>query len=345
MPRRRILRPHLAESLEARVVPAQGPAAAALPPVYGQVLTIPAPVAATPAIETAFSTFVSSYESAVRNVLLAIGPGGTIDVGANWGRFQASLDEALNTLADDVSQSLAGNSAGLAPVRQAILGNTDSSLRTQVLAQARTILDLAVLGLPIASPLENSTRAIRQVEAAVDTLVEQAAPPQPVPTPAPTLELSPIRAGSSNPVTTQESAGRAIREAYREFLEDYFRAAQRWLGPATPGDPAANRASFDALVAAALGRLDAQAAAIVAPFATKAEATTLHAAILGPEPASLQSRLAALPTPKDTPAPLEDTPGPELLAFRRQSFEIIGDSLALVTGNVYEILLGTPAAP
>jgi len=107
-----------------------------------------------------------------------------------------------------------------------------------------------------------------------------------------------------------------VKLAFNSFIADYTRAVQQiLLAPGSDGsiNPVANRQAFNEAVTIALTRLDNSVISAVAstnPANSQQLAAEIQQAILGEDPQSLASRLAALPNPPATPG---TQPGPLVL--------------------------------
>jgi hypothetical protein len=86
-------------------------------------------------VRASFSTFLTTYFRAARDVLLAPGPDGTVDPTLHRADFDADVQQALQALADDLTASLDGvpASTGLAArLVQVTVGDDPDSLGSQL---------------------------------------------------------------------------------------------------------------------------------------------------------------------------------------------------------------------
>jgi hypothetical protein len=132
-------------------------------------------------IRLEFGAFLSDYFRAVRDLLLAPGPDGRVDVAANRTEFDAWVNSALTTLSDNASRSLssgsfapslstrvqetivAGNSGSLAERLDNLpgpSGSEGSQVRAFTLAAFRAIIDIfSVISAYVSPVLTPSTAA------------------------------------------------------------------------------------------------------------------------------------------------------------------------------------------
>ena len=90
-----------------------------------------------PEVRAAFGSFLTAYYRAVRDVLLAAGPEGTVNPAANRAAFDARVDAALQDLVDRVAATLAGDPATSAlagGVSESFLGDDPASLAKRLKA-------------------------------------------------------------------------------------------------------------------------------------------------------------------------------------------------------------------
>jgi hypothetical protein len=128
-----------------------------------------------------------------------------------------------------------------------------------------------------------------------------------------------------------------VRQAFQQFDQTYLTDVRTILLPSGTTDPSANRAAFDTAVGTALGDLNT---AIDSAIGNLPNAATLEAEIeaelLGTASTSLQSELAAIPTP--TAVTFSTT-----RSFVRSSQGDIGQVAATVTQQVASAPLPTGA--
>ena len=245
-------------------------------------------------MQLAFNTFRQAYNNDFRTVLYGTSADGAVNPAANRAAFDAAVANdlaALNTaVAGDVANL--GDGATLAATLQGeILGTGADSLQGQLAAIATPS------GAYNASTRlfqNNSAIAIRSVAADLTNQVRTDA------------SASPSDPGSTTTTTTPSStvvrtAQQGVSTAVQTFRTAYGAALSTTLyAPAADGSigPAANRPAFDAQVATDLATLDASVAAAIAPLPNSAAlVASSRAAINGSASTSLQSELAALPTP------------------------------------------------
>jgi hypothetical protein len=93
---------------------------------------------------------------------------------------------------------------------------------------------------------------------------------------------------------------RQVAQAFGTFQQTYFQDVRSILLPAGTTNPATNRAAFDAAVATALGNLNTSIDTTIANLpASSSLAATIQGELLGSGPNTLQTLLAAVPTPSD----------------------------------------------
>ena len=328
---RRQFRPAVTDRLEDRAVPSL---AAAMPPplLFGHAAALPGDLTsqAGDRIGRAFDAFVRDYSRAVQSVLLRVGPDGSVDPSVNRPAFDATIDEALATLADNVEAAVSDATSDPEAASQAvaaILGDSSDSLRSQLDALATEAI---AQGESIRTLVADTVEQVRDTQVEVTDLLASGL--QPVAqafvasaVTAPTAIVStPSIVSSSSPLKT-------IRGALADFMDDYLASAQQVLFAAGADgrvDPAANREAFDDEVAASASLLEARVSAILATDpATSYLASSFEEAIVGHDPRSLANQLAALPTP--------EVPGAAVVReFTLGSFRAVADLLEVIAGGL-----------
>lgn len=330
-------RPQVPENLESRAVPSV--AGIAIPAgVFGISVTLPSQVPIdSPQVQAAFAAFDQSYIRAVDTVLLAPGPNGAIVPSANRAAFDAAVEQSLETLAQQLLQSLGGSaSAGSTTqiqVVKAIVGPDSNSLESQLAALSTTAIGLTV-------PLTTHTgdNAPPLLAPNVVTTAEQVRPTLRVPVAEGTF----LSNTSTNPTSSSSSASSpasqataAIRSAFGSFLGDYFKSVQGvLLSPDATGrvNPQANRSAFDARVDQALQSLEALLASTSSRYpATSGLTPRIQAAIGGNAASSLRTQLANLSTPENAQAAV-------VRDFTLGSTRAIAQVLSLINGDVSKLL-------
>ena len=111
----------------------------------------------------------------------------------------------------------------------------------------------------------------------------------------------PSAGGGLSSVLTRVSVqdAKIVAQAFKTFDSIYKQdVASILLAPGTV-DPSANRANFDAAVGAALNNLNATIDSAISNLSTSATlGAQIENELLGPDSATLQSKLASIPTPK-----------------------------------------------
>ncbi len=298
----RVFRPTHFDHLEDRAVPSQGGA----PVLFEPNFAIPAEVANLKQVRVAFATFLADYLKAVDQVLLAPGPDGSVNPAQNRVAFNQQVDLALSELDTTVvaavsSAKLPNSQTVIGDVQEAIVGDVPESLATR----------LAALPTPAATPATGSlTQAIaspNDIEQAAREILGTLQGPtrgNAVPSGTELNGLSFVSADDAAAATasaTSAAVAAHVRQAYSAFLQGYFRAVQQVLmAPGADGsiNPAANRAAFDAQVAASLKALNNGVASAVSniPQAAAVAAKTQQV-LVGGGADSLEAQLRALPTP------------------------------------------------
>lgn len=335
----RAFRPRVLEFLEDRAVPSvaglSAPAGISTPAgVFNLSVTLPPQVrVGSPPVAAAFAAFDASVERSVEVLLLAPGPGGTVDPSANRAAFNRAVVGALDTLAADLVRSLgdtstSAGSAAASRVVSAIVGDGPGSLENQILALATASIRAVAIPVPVHLTPPTPTPLTTFVDTA-----EQVRP---------TLR-PPVAPGDVAPPSTvgdlaaSPSAGatQGVRSAFGDFLKDYFRAVDGVLLAAGPDGrvaPGAHRADFDAQVDRALERLGGELTATLGrhPAASSMVPKVLRA-VEGDGPDSLRSRLGALPTPA----------GPQAATvrdFTLGSTRAVAGILAMISDDVARLL-------
>jgi hypothetical protein len=290
----RAFRPAISDwSLEDRVVLSLAATGAQLSALLGQSIPLPTSVQANPAVQAAFATFATRYDAAVTSVLFAPGADGTVNPAANLPAFEAQVEADLQSLDQALISALASSTqtASLVPtVQQAIFGSGANSFQSQLNALAAS-LSGAANSVPVFAM--SSAQAIQEASGRIAILTQSTGRPlvaQGGPTSTPDtpggLRLSALNLASPR-----------MKQAFDLFAETYFSAVNNTL-MAPGGNAQANREAFNAQVAAALDRLDADIARILTDLRESApQNQQVHQALVGNDPQSLKSRLAALPTP------------------------------------------------
>jgi hypothetical protein len=327
----RVFRPQLSESLEARTVPSTA-GVGSTATLLGISVSLPSQVQVGNArVQAIINTFDQTYEQAVESVLLAPGPGGSINLAANRPAFDAAVVKALDTLATDLVQTL-GNVSPTSPaatqVVDAITGNSPNSLESQLLALPTQAIEPVAAAASISVPLTNSTPVPLPTLGAV---ADQSRPtariliPQGVPS---ATEAAGTATGASADVAQQ------IRQAFGTFLEDYFQAVKGVLLANQGGtvNPQATRAEFDAHVSRALQALGGNLSGTLVRYpAASGLAPQIRESIASDQAASLKSQLKGLPTPAGPQAAI-------VRDFTMGSVKLVADALSMITGNVSQAL-------
>jgi hypothetical protein len=121
---------------------------------------------------------------------------------------------------------------------------------------------------------------------------------------------------------------RQVAKAFRTFQQTYAQDVRLLLLPAGTSDPSVNRPTFDQVVGAGLGALNASIDGITANLAAAPTlAATIRGELLGPDANSLQTLLAAIPTPAKVGVV---TAG----AFTSEGSQIINHVASTVTNQV-----------
>jgi hypothetical protein len=320
--------------LEDRLVPSL--AIAPPPPIaLGQHMPLPAQAQprVNPQASAAFATFLQSYSAAVDSILLAPDADGTINPSANRAAFDAAVEQALETLANDLVASLGSVSPSSPLATQvvvAILGDSPDSLKSQLMALSTTAIEQ---GASARTVVADATQATRQASALVADLIatpSRSLVAQGTTTAAAETAILTIKLPTAAATRPSATAVQEVRGAFGGFLNEYYRAVRDVLlapGPGGTVDPAANRVAFDARVNLLLQSLaDSLARSLRAEPSATALITRVQTAIAGDGSASLQGRLASLPTPAS----------PEAAAIRDftlGSFRAVIAAFARVTGD------------
>jgi len=342
-------RPRIDEILESRAVPSA--AGIATPTgIFGITVSLPPQVPTdSPRVQAAFAAFDQSFLRAVDNVLYAPGPDGRVTPSANRSAFNAAVEQSLETLAQQLIQVLENplapgspttptttNSATESQVVEAIIGTSQSSLESQLLALATSSLSLTT---PLSTHTGESSAA--SLVPNVVTTAELVRPTNRVPVAEGLFPSNSLATPSTSSASSDAlQASREIRSAFGGFLSDYFKAVQGvLLVPDASGriDTLANRAAFDARVSQALLSLESglASAASRSPV-TRGLTPHLQAAIGGDAATSLKSQLATLPTPANPQAAM-------VREFTLSSTQAIAQALALINSDLSRLL--DPANP
>ena len=128
-----------------------------------------------------------------------------------------------------------------------------------------------------------------------------------------------------------------VRQAFQQFDQTYLKDIQTILLPSGTTDPSANRAAFDKAVGTALTTLNSSIDTAIGNLSTAATLEAeIGAELLGTATTSLQSQLAAIPTPTAVTFSTTRT-------FVRSSQGDIGQVSATVTQQVASAPLPTGA--
>jgi hypothetical protein len=327
----RSFRPRVSDNLEARAVPAT--LGVVVPSgVLGLNVTLPTQVPVqSPEVQAAFTAFDQSYINAVDNILLAPNANGLIVPSANRTSFNSAIDQSLETLAEQLVQSVGTTSTSTVndQVVAAIVGSSPTSLESQLSALSTTTIQLN-----LANVTSTGTSVSPTVVANVVTTAEEIRATSPVPVaesvdPA-TVTTSPASTSSTSS-TPSTKAANDVRSAFGNFLNDYFQAVQNTLmAPSPTGqvNPSANRAAFDAKVDQALQTLETRLSTTLASSpSTTGLASQVQAAIEGNNASSLKSQLAQLTTPAGNEAAV-------VRSFTLGSTQAIAQALSLISGDL-----------
>ena len=333
-----VFRPRISEVLESRAVPT---VTGVVTPtgLLGLSVTLPGQVAISSSrVQAAFAAFDQSYLAAVDNVLLAPGPDGLVVPSANREAFDLAIEGSLVTLANDLVGSLGGTTAGSTAATQvvdAIVGPDSTSLESQLLALPTTTVEVAL-------PPTANVVSVPAVVSNIPLLVSTAEQVRPTLRPTVTSDglggsttANPSSTASSSPSTPATGASQAIRSAFGNFLNDYFRAVQGvLLAPDATGQvsPQAHRAAFDAQVGQALQSLETRlASTLIGHPATSSLDPQVKAALEGNGAGSLKNRLANLATPGGSQAAV-------VRDFTLGSTKAIAQALSLIGADVAKVL-------
>jgi hypothetical protein len=331
-------RPQVWEILEPRAVPSM--AGVSIPTgIPGVSVTLPKQISTTsPQVQAAFAAFDQSYIDAVDNLLLATGPNGqVVVVTGNRAAFNTAIEQSLETLAQQLVQSLGTTSTGSTSstaanqIVDAIVGTGTNSLESQLLALPTAAISLNV---PVVLNTNGASQTI--VPLVVDT-AEVVRPTNRVPVVEGVL-ASNVTIDVTSPSTSSNAAD-DIRSAFGNFLNDYFKAVQGvLLAPDATGqvNPQAHRGDFNVKVNQALQSLESRLTNTVGRYpAISALGPQIQAAIEGNGAASLKNGLANLATPESSQAiAVRD--------FTLSSTQAIAQALSLISGDVSKLL--SPAA-
>jgi predicted TIM-barrel enzyme len=328
----RVFRPQVSELLEARTVPSMA-GVTSTATLLGISVSLPSQVPiGSPKVQAIINTFDQSYEQAVESVLLAPGPGGSINLAANRPAFDAAVVKALDTLATDLVQTLgnvAPTSAVATQVVDAITGNSPNSLESQLLALPTQAIESTTTIVSASIPLVHGTPV------PLVTFVGSAEQARPM-TRVPVAQAAPSVGQEIGGLTTGAStdAAQEIRKAFGAFLDDYFQAMKAVLLANQGGtvNPQATRADFDAHVSKALQALGGSLSGTLSRYpAAWGLASQIRESIASDQAASLKSQLKGLPTPAGPQAAI-------VRDFTMGSIKLVADALSMITGNVSQAL-------
>ena len=365
MKARRAFRPSLLgmSTLEHRVVPTTF--GVVVPSgVLGLSVTLPSQVpVASQQVQTAFTNFDASYIKAVDSILLAPDANGIINPSANRTTFNAAVESALESLAEQLVLSLSNGSTTTTTtttgststttttgstststttttgstststvshqVVSAIVGSSTTSLESELEAISTTAIQLN-----LANVTSVASSAAATPIASIVTAAETTHPTLRVPVAEETGVVSLGSTSTSSSSSSQSSkAINEVRSAFNNFLSDYFQAVrQTLLTPSATGQ--ANRTAFDTQVSQAIKTLESRIESTISSYSgTNALGPQIQNLLQGNNADSLKSKLSQLPTPDVSQTNL-------VQSFNTSATQIVAQALSLITGDISAALSG-----